>query len=81
MTWSSVFAAFKTSLWLTPLLMCVIFCGLLLFVGVKEYGWMVLVKVAAIVNSEAVQQIPSELTTLAREWLQELRPAKKRGEK
>lgn len=28
----------------------------------------------AIVNSEAVQQIPGELTTLAREWLQELRP-------
>lgn len=54
MTWSSVFAAFKTSLWLTPLLMCVIFCGLLLFVGVKEYGWMVLVKVAAIVVVMAV---------------------------
>lgn len=35
----------------------------------------------AIVNSEAVQQIPSELTTLAREWLQELRPATKRGAK
>ena len=35
----------------------------------------------AIVNSEAVQQIPSELTTLAREWLQELRPTKKRGAK
>lgn len=34
-----------------------------------------------IVNSEAAQQIPSELTTLAREWLQELRPAKKRGGK
>jgi hypothetical protein len=48
MTWASVFAAFKTSLWLTPLLMCVIFCGLLLFVGVKEYGWMVLAKVAAV---------------------------------
>ena len=54
MTWSSVFAAFKTSLWLTPLLICVIFCGLLLFVGVKEYGWMVLVKVAAIVVVMAV---------------------------
>lgn len=48
MTLASVFAAFKTSLWLTPLLMCVIFCGLLLFVGVKEYGWMVLAKVAAV---------------------------------
>lgn len=35
----------------------------------------------AVVNSEAVQQIPSELTTLTREWLQELRPAKKRGAK
>lgn len=35
----------------------------------------------AIVNSEAVQQIPNELTTLAREWLQELRPAKKGGAK
>ena len=35
----------------------------------------------AIVNSEAVQQIPGELTTLAREWLQELRPAKKGGSK
>lgn len=54
MTWASVFAAFKTSLWLTPLLMCVIFCGLLLFVGVKDYGWMVLVKVAAIVVVMAV---------------------------
>ena len=30
----------------------------------------------AIVNSEAVQELPSELTTLAREWLQELRPKK-----
>lgn len=34
-----------------------------------------------IVNSEAVQQLPGELTTLAREWLQELRPAKKEGAK
>lgn len=30
----------------------------------------------AIVNSEAVQELPSELTTLARKWLQELRPKK-----
>lgn len=30
----------------------------------------------AIVNSEAVQELPGELTTLAREWLQELRPKK-----
>lgn len=35
----------------------------------------------AIVNSEAVQKLPGELTTLAREWLQELRPAKKGGAK
>lgn len=48
MTWASVFAAFKTSLWLTPLLMCVMFCGLMLYIGVKEYGWMLAVKVAAI---------------------------------
>ena len=50
MTWASVFAAFKTSLWLTPLLMCVMFCGLLLFVGVKEYGWMVLAKVGVVLQ-------------------------------
>ena len=30
----------------------------------------------AIVNSEAVQQLPAELTTLAKEWLIELRPKK-----
>lgn len=28
----------------------------------------------AIVNSDAVQQLPGELTILAREWLHELRP-------
>lgn len=41
----------------------------------------VMIVLPAIVNSEAVQQIPNELTTLAREWLQELRPAKKGGSK
>ena len=30
----------------------------------------------AIVNSEAVQQLPVELTTLVKEWLIELRPKK-----
>lgn len=29
----------------------------------------------AIVNSDAVQQLPGELTILAREWLHELRPS------
>lgn len=48
MTWDNVLAAFKSSLCVTPVLMCVIFCGLLLFVGVKEYGWMVLAKVGAL---------------------------------
>jgi len=61
MTWASVFAAFKTSLWLTPLLMCVIFCGLLLFVGVKEYGWMVLAKVSALLAALVVIGVALQL--------------------
>ncbi len=36
-----------------------------------------MVVLPAIVNSEVVQQIPTELTTLVREWLQELHPDKK----
>lgn len=36
-----------------------------------------MVVLPAIVNSEAVQTLPTELTTLAKEWMQELRPAKK----
>lgn len=61
MTWASVFAAFKTSLWLTPLLMCVMFCGLLLFVGVKEYGWMVLAKVSALLAACVVIGVALQL--------------------
>lgn len=49
MTWGMIGESLKGSMMFTPLLMCVMFCGLMLFVGVKEYGWMVLVKVVAIV--------------------------------
>ena len=53
--------------------------GVILTPSTKTLAAMIVLP--AIVNSEAVQQIPGELTTLAREWLQELRPAKKRGAK
>lgn len=36
-----------------------------------------MVVLPAIINSEAVQTLPAEITTLAKEWLQELRPTKK----
>lgn len=49
MTWSMVWESLKDSMMFTPVLLCVLFCGLMLFIGVREYGWMVLVKVAAIV--------------------------------
>ena len=39
-----------------------------------------MVVLPAIVNSEAVQTLPAELTTLAKEWMQELRPAKKENQ-
>lgn len=35
-----------------------------------------MVVLPAIINSEAVQTLPAEITQLAKEWLQELRPAK-----
>ena len=53
--------------------------GVILTPSTKTLAAMIVLP--AIVNSEAVQQIPGELTTLAREWLQELRPAKKGGSK
>lgn len=49
MTWSMVWESLKDSMMFTPVFLCVLFCGLMLFIGVREYGWMVLVKVAAIV--------------------------------
>lgn len=49
MTWSMVWESLKGSMMFTPVFMCVLFCGLMLFIGVREYGWMVLAKVAAIV--------------------------------
>lgn len=54
MTFDNVLAAFKSSLCITPVLMCVIFCGLLLFAGVREFGWMVLAKVSAIFAAAVV---------------------------
>jgi len=39
-----------------------------------------MVVLPAIVNSEAVQTLPAELATLAKEWMQELRPAKKENQ-
>ena len=39
-----------------------------------------MVVLPAIVNSEAVQTLPAELTALAKEWMQELRPAKKENQ-
>ena len=64
--------------WLVPTLIAV---GLInaFIPNTKQAAAMIVLP--AIVNSEAVQQIPNELTTLAREWLQELRPAKKGGSK
>ncbi len=53
--------------------------GVILTPSTKTLAAMIVLP--AIVNSEAVQQLPGELTTLAREWLQELRPAKKGGSK
>ena len=49
MTWAMVWESLKGSMMFTPVFMCVLFCGLMLFIGVREYGWMVLAKVAAIV--------------------------------
>ena len=49
MTWGMIWESLKGSMMFTPLLMCVVFCGLMLFIGVREYGWMGLVKVVAIV--------------------------------
>lgn len=49
MTWGMIWESLKGSMMSTPLPMCVMFCGLTLFIGIREYGWMVLVKVVAIV--------------------------------
>ncbi len=49
MTWGMIWESLKGSMMFTPLFMCVMFCGLMLFIGIREYGWMVLVKVVAIV--------------------------------
>ena len=64
--------------WLVPILIAV---GLTNAFIPSTKQAAVMIVLPAIVNSEAVQQIPNELTTLAREWLQELRPAKKGGSK
>ena len=49
MTWQMVWEALKGSMMFTPVFLCVLFCGMMLFIGVREHGWMVLAKVAAIV--------------------------------
>lgn len=67
----------RLMMFLCPLLVGVF--GVILTPSTKTLATMIVLP--AIVNSEAVQQIPGELTTLAREWLQELRPAKKWGNK
>lgn len=71
------FAAKRIMKFFCPLLVGVF--GVILTPSTKTLAAMIVLP--AIVNSEAVQQIPGELTTLAREWLQELRPAKKGGAK
>ena len=48
MTWQMVLEALKGSAMVTPVFMCVLYCALMLFMGVKEYGWMVAAKVAVI---------------------------------
>lgn len=63
MTWDNVLAAFKSSLCVTPVLMCVIFCGLLLFAGVRDFGWMVLAKVAAFLAGAIVLTTVLQLFT------------------
>ena len=67
----------RIMMFLCPLLVGVF--GVILTPSTKTLAAMIVLP--AIVNSEAVQQLPGELTTLAREWLQELRPAKKGGSK
>ena len=64
--------------WLVPVLIAVGLTNAFI-PNTKQAAAMIVLP--AIVNSEAVQQLPGELTTLAREWLQELRPAKKGGSK
>ena len=71
------FAAKRIMKFCCPLLVGAL--GVILTPSTKTLAAMIVLP--AIVNSEAVQQIPGELTTLAREWLQELRPAKKGGAK
>ena len=59
--------------WLVPVLIAVGLTNAFI-PNTKQAAAMIVLP--AIVNSEAVQELPSELTTLAREWLQELRPKK-----
>lgn len=61
MIWDNVLAAFKSSLCVTPVLMCVIFCGLLLFAGVRDFGWMVLAKVSALLAACVVIGVVMQL--------------------
>ena len=64
--------------WLVPILIAVGLTNAFI-PNTKQAAAMIVLP--AIVNSEAVQQLPAELTMLAREWLQELRPTKKGGSK
>ena len=47
MTWGMIWESLKGSMMFTPLLMCVMFCGLMLFIGIREYGWIVFMTVVA----------------------------------
>lgn len=38
MTWGMIWESLKGSMMFTPLFMCVMFCGLMLFIGIREYG-------------------------------------------
>lgn len=59
--------------WLVPVLIAVGLTNAFI-PNTKQAAAMIVLP--AIVNSEAVQELPSELTILARQWLQELRPKK-----
>ena len=58
--------------WLVPVLIAVGLTNALI-PNTKQAAAMYVLP--AIVNSDAVQQLPGELTILAREWLHELRPS------
>lgn len=59
--------------WLVPVLIAVGLTNAFI-PNTKQAAAMIVLP--AIVNSEAVQELPSELTILARQWLHELRPKK-----